>query len=91
MSVGFTLFLFGVAQVYTAKFRKTGLVNTGLYRKIRHPQYIALVLFGVGTLTVTYLFMDVPNIPLTVRLRSNPVLDIRFATPSGLALIWLRI
>lgn len=50
MSVGFILFLFGAAQIYTAKFRKTGLVKTGLYRKIRHPQYIALVLFGVGTL-----------------------------------------
>ena len=50
ISVGFILFLFGAAQIYAAKFRKTGLVNTGLYRKIRHPQYIALVLFGVGTL-----------------------------------------
>lgn len=50
MSVGFILFLFGAAQIYTAKFRKTGLVKTLLYRKIRHPQYIALVLFGVGTL-----------------------------------------
>lgn len=50
MSVGFILFLFGAAQIYAAKFRKTGLVSTGMYRKIRHPQYIALVLFGVGTL-----------------------------------------
>ena len=50
MSIGFILFLFGAAQIYTAKFRKTGLVTSGLYRKIRHPQYIALVLFGVGTL-----------------------------------------
>lgn len=50
MSVGLILFLFGAAQIYAAKFRKTGLVTTGLYRKIRHPQYIALVLFGVGTL-----------------------------------------
>ena len=50
MSVGFSLFLFGAAQIYTAKFRMTGLVTTGLYRIIRHPQYVALVLFGVGTL-----------------------------------------
>jgi protein-S-isoprenylcysteine O-methyltransferase Ste14 len=48
MSLGFVLFLFGAAQIYTAKIRKTGLVTTGLYSKIRHPQYIALVLFGVG-------------------------------------------
>jgi protein-S-isoprenylcysteine O-methyltransferase Ste14 len=48
MSLGFVLFLFGAAQIYIAKVRKTGLVTTGLYSKIRHPQYIALVLFGVG-------------------------------------------
>ena len=48
MLLGFALFLFGAAQIYTAKFRKTGLVTTGLYSRIRHPQYIALVLFGVG-------------------------------------------
>ncbi|HID30610.1 MAG TPA: isoprenylcysteine carboxylmethyltransferase family protein [Desulfobacterales bacterium] len=50
MSAGLILFLFGAAQIYMAKFRKTGLVTSGLYRKIRHPQYIALVSFGVGTL-----------------------------------------
>jgi protein-S-isoprenylcysteine O-methyltransferase Ste14 len=50
MSVGFILFLFGATQIYSAKFRRTGLVTSGLYRKIRHPQYIALVFFGVGTL-----------------------------------------
>jgi protein-S-isoprenylcysteine O-methyltransferase Ste14 len=50
MSVGFTLFLFGATQIYCSKLRKTGLVSNGLYRKIRHPQYIALVLFGIGTL-----------------------------------------
>jgi protein-S-isoprenylcysteine O-methyltransferase Ste14 len=50
MSLGLVVFLFGAVQIYVAKFRKTGLVTTGLYKKIRHPQYIALVLFGVGTL-----------------------------------------
>ncbi len=50
MSAGLIVFLFAAVQIYTGKFRKAGLVTTGLYRKIRHPQYIAMVLFGVGTL-----------------------------------------
>ncbi len=48
--VGFVLFLIGAAQIYTAKLRKSGLVTRGLYRFVRHPQYIALTLFGLGIL-----------------------------------------
>jgi protein-S-isoprenylcysteine O-methyltransferase Ste14 len=50
MSAGFIIFLIGASQIYSAKFRKSGLVTSGLYAKIRHPQYIALILFGMGTL-----------------------------------------
>jgi len=48
--VGFGIFLVGAGQIYWAKFRKTGMVTRGLYRWVRHPQYTALTLFGVGLL-----------------------------------------
>jgi len=48
--VGFVLFCIGAAQIYTAKIRKSGLVTGGLYRFVRHPQYIALTFFGLGIL-----------------------------------------
>ena len=45
---GGEVFLVGAGQIYRAKFRRSGLVMSGLYRFVRHPQYIALTLFGVG-------------------------------------------
>ena len=48
--VGFGIFLVGAGQIYWAKFRKSGMVTRGLYRWVRHPQYTALTLFGVGLL-----------------------------------------
>ncbi len=48
--LGFSVFLYGAYQVYTAKFLKKGLVKTGIYKKFRHPQYLALTLFGIGIL-----------------------------------------
>ncbi len=48
MVAGLTIFLVAAAQIYTAKIRHRGLVTTGLYSRIRHPQYIALALFGMG-------------------------------------------
>ena len=49
-AVGTGLFLAGAGQIYWAKFRRMGLVSRGLYRFVRHPQYIALTLFSVGIL-----------------------------------------
>ncbi len=46
--VGLILFLAGFGQIYWAKFRRTGNVSSGLYRIIRHPQYAALALVGLG-------------------------------------------
>jgi len=48
--LGFVLFCVGAGQIYTAKIRKSGLVTGGLYRLVRHPQYIALTFFGLGIL-----------------------------------------
>lgn len=50
VAVGFVLFLVGAGQIYWAKIRTSGLVTRGLYRFVRHPQYVSLVLFGTGIL-----------------------------------------
>jgi protein-S-isoprenylcysteine O-methyltransferase Ste14 len=53
--LGSILFVFGMlvfficaVQVYAAKFRKKGAVLAGLYSFIRHPQYAALGIAGLG-------------------------------------------
>ncbi|MFC1834315.1 methyltransferase family protein [Thermodesulfobacteriota bacterium] len=48
--LGFVLFLIGAGQIYWAKIRRSGLVTGGLYRFVRHPQYVSLTLFGLGIL-----------------------------------------
>ncbi len=50
--IGFLLFLIGAAQIYFSKFFKKGAVTGGLYRLIRHPQYTAFAVMGLGTLLV---------------------------------------
>jgi protein-S-isoprenylcysteine O-methyltransferase Ste14 len=46
--LGMVIFLVCAAQIYTAKFTKKGAVLGGLYAYIRHPQYLALGLAGLG-------------------------------------------
>jgi protein-S-isoprenylcysteine O-methyltransferase Ste14 len=46
--VGLATFLVCAAQIYTAKFTKKGAVLGGLYSVIRHPQYLALGIAGLG-------------------------------------------
>ncbi|MBT3377193.1 MAG: isoprenylcysteine carboxylmethyltransferase family protein [Lentisphaerae bacterium] len=48
--LGFGVFCVGASQIYSAKWRKSGLVSNGLYAIVRHPQYISLTLFGIGIL-----------------------------------------
>ena len=52
VAAGFVLFAVGAGQIYWAKIRRSGLVIGGLYRFVRHPQYVALTLFGLGILLV---------------------------------------
>ena len=58
-SVGGLIFLIGLVgflltafQLYYAKFRRRGVVRTGLYKFVRHPQYLLLALAGLGLLIV---------------------------------------
>jgi len=48
MGIGLAIFLISFIQLYWAKFRKKGAVVGGLYRFIRHPQYVAWSIFGLG-------------------------------------------
>ena len=45
---GLLLFLVCALQIYYAKFGRKGAVTGGLYRFIRHPQYLALAMAGIG-------------------------------------------
>jgi protein-S-isoprenylcysteine O-methyltransferase Ste14 len=49
-SFGLIAFLFGAVQVYSAKFRRKGVVASVLYRWVRHPQYLFLAISGLGLL-----------------------------------------
>jgi protein-S-isoprenylcysteine O-methyltransferase Ste14 len=46
--IGAVIFIVCAGQIYTAKFTKKGAVVGGLYACIRHPQYLALGITGLG-------------------------------------------
>jgi protein-S-isoprenylcysteine O-methyltransferase Ste14 len=46
---GAVLFVFGFCQIYWSKLMSRGAVEAGLYRFIRHPQYVALAVIGLGS------------------------------------------
>ena len=52
MAIGLVLFFAAAVPVYWSKLRGTGPVTRGLYAVIRHPQYVALAITGVGTALV---------------------------------------
>jgi protein-S-isoprenylcysteine O-methyltransferase Ste14 len=45
---GFLLFTVCALQVYLGKIFKWGIADKGLYRYVRHPQYLALGIWGTG-------------------------------------------
>ncbi len=46
--VGFLGFIICALQVYLGKIFKWGIASRGIYRIIRHPQYLLLGLWGIG-------------------------------------------
>lgn len=50
--LGLAGFLAGAFQVYYAKFRHRGVVTSGFYKRVRHPQYLSLAAAGLGLLIV---------------------------------------
>jgi protein-S-isoprenylcysteine O-methyltransferase Ste14 len=50
LAIGGLVFLVAFGQIYVAKLRQSGPVSSGLYRLVRHPQYAALAVLGLGTL-----------------------------------------
>lgn len=49
---GLIVFAITAAQVYGAKFMRRTMVHGGLYRLIRHPQYTALIVVGIGVMLI---------------------------------------
>lgn len=50
LTLGLAVFLVCAGQVYSAKLLRRGVVSGGLYRMIRHPQYLGLGVAGLGLL-----------------------------------------
>lgn len=50
LTLGLGIFFVCAAQVYSAKLRRRGVVTRGLYRLVRHPQYLGLGIAGLGLL-----------------------------------------
>ncbi|MFQ5657106.1 MAG: methyltransferase family protein [Candidatus Methylomirabilales bacterium] len=50
LGVGLAIFFVCAFQVYSAKLIRRGVVSGGLYRYIRHPQYLGLAIAGMGLL-----------------------------------------
>jgi len=46
--VGFTIFLIAIIQLLTGYIRHTGLVTTGFYSVVRHPQYTGVTIIALG-------------------------------------------
>jgi protein-S-isoprenylcysteine O-methyltransferase Ste14 len=52
LGLGTIFFLGSAVPLYWAKIRRRGEVTGGLYRVIRHPQYIGLAVMGFGVLLI---------------------------------------
>jgi protein-S-isoprenylcysteine O-methyltransferase Ste14 len=56
-AVGLLLFVVGAVHLYGAKLLRRGAVTGGLYRFVRHPQYLALAILGLGTTLIWARFL----------------------------------
>lgn len=62
--LGVAIFFIGAIQIYAAKIKKSGLVQNGIYKKFRHPQYTGLIIFCIGFLLlwgrfITYILFSI--------------------------------
>ena len=82
---GLAAFAAGAIQIYSAKLRGKGAVTGGLYRHIRHPQYLALIVASIGmlllwprylvvvaTVTVIFVYIALARAEESLCLRSFP-------------------
>ncbi|MFQ6078812.1 MAG: hypothetical protein ACE5NJ_06725, partial [Thermodesulfobacteriota bacterium] len=46
--IGLWIFIIGAVHVYGAKLFRKGPVTNGLYTFVRHPQYLGLIVSGLG-------------------------------------------
>lgn len=56
-ALGLLLFVIGAVHLYGAKLLRRGAVTGGLYRFVRHPQYLALAILGLGTTLIWARFL----------------------------------
>ncbi len=56
-ALGLLLFVVGAVHLYGAKLLRRGAVTGGLYRFVRHPQYLALAILGLGTTLIWARFL----------------------------------
>lgn len=82
---GLATFAVGAVQVYSAKIKGKGAVTGGLYRHIRHPQYLALIVASIGmallwprylvvvaTVTVIFVYIALARAEEAICLRRFP-------------------
>jgi protein-S-isoprenylcysteine O-methyltransferase Ste14 len=50
IAVGASILLVGLAQIVRARTRGSGLVTSGLYRYVRHPQHLGIAIMALGLL-----------------------------------------
>jgi protein-S-isoprenylcysteine O-methyltransferase Ste14 len=56
-ATGLLLFVIGAVHLYGAKLLRRGAATGGLYRFVRHPQYLALAILGLGTTLIWARFL----------------------------------
>ncbi len=82
---GLVGFAVGAFQIYRAKLRREEAVVTGVYRHIRHPQYLALIVASIGmaliwprylvviaTVTVIFIYITLARLEEGICLRQFP-------------------